>query len=320
MSKIVGIGEIVFDIIFRSGEVKSAVPGGSTFNAMVSLGRTAGLSHPDVPVMMISQLGDDAVGDMVMSFVASNHMDGSMMKRIPDTRTTLSVAMLNERNDARYEFFRDPAMPQFKADEIVFERGDLLLFGSFFALNEETSAETARLVRNAKEAGAIIYYDINFRKGHISELSKILPVIESNCALSDFVRGSSEDIFNIYGSTDALMVYREHLAHLCGNFICTKGAEVTEVFSGGELRARIKPRRIKTVSTIGAGDNFNAGFLYGLLREGYSKESVIDMKTSDWKKLLPVATKFSSNVCRSMFNYVDVEFINSISSPACTSR
>lgn len=38
---IVGIGETVLDIVFRNNQPQAAVPGGSVFNAMVSLGRTA---------------------------------------------------------------------------------------------------------------------------------------------------------------------------------------------------------------------------------------------------------------------------------------
>lgn len=37
MRKVIGIGETVLDIIFRDEQPISAVPGGSTFNAMVSL-------------------------------------------------------------------------------------------------------------------------------------------------------------------------------------------------------------------------------------------------------------------------------------------
>ena len=39
MRKIIGIGETVLDIIFKDGQPIGAYPGGSTFNAMVSLGR-----------------------------------------------------------------------------------------------------------------------------------------------------------------------------------------------------------------------------------------------------------------------------------------
>ena len=43
---IAGIGETVLDILFRNGQPQAAVPGGSVFNAMVSLGRTIGRSRP----------------------------------------------------------------------------------------------------------------------------------------------------------------------------------------------------------------------------------------------------------------------------------
>ena len=36
---IVGIGETILDIIFKNDQPVAAVPGGSTFNALISLGR-----------------------------------------------------------------------------------------------------------------------------------------------------------------------------------------------------------------------------------------------------------------------------------------
>ena len=36
--KIIGIGETVLDIVFREGQPQAAVPGGSVFNSMISLG------------------------------------------------------------------------------------------------------------------------------------------------------------------------------------------------------------------------------------------------------------------------------------------
>ena len=68
----------------------------------------------------------------------------------------------------------------------------------------------------------------------------------------------------------------------------------------------------KVVSTIGAGDNFNAGILYALVQNGIGKERMKSLSADDWAQLVPVAMKFSANVCGSMFNYVDPDFADSI--------
>ena len=56
MRKVIGIGETVLDIIFKDGKPIEAVPGGSAFNAMISLGR-AGVNTP-----FISEAGNDRIG------------------------------------------------------------------------------------------------------------------------------------------------------------------------------------------------------------------------------------------------------------------
>ena len=67
---IIGIGETVLDIVFKDNQPQAAVPGGSTFNAMISLGRTAGRQNKDLTLLMITQIGDDAVADIVTDFAA----------------------------------------------------------------------------------------------------------------------------------------------------------------------------------------------------------------------------------------------------------
>ena len=39
MKRVLGIGETVLDILFKNDQPMKAVPGGSTFNSIVSLGR-----------------------------------------------------------------------------------------------------------------------------------------------------------------------------------------------------------------------------------------------------------------------------------------
>ena len=63
MRKVIGIGETILDIIFRNNRPHTAVPGGSTFNGLISLGRLG------VPVSFISEVGNDHVGDIIRDFM-----------------------------------------------------------------------------------------------------------------------------------------------------------------------------------------------------------------------------------------------------------
>ena len=53
--KIFGLGETVYDILFKNNQPISAKPGGSVYNALISLGRL-GLNPA-----FISEIGDDKI-------------------------------------------------------------------------------------------------------------------------------------------------------------------------------------------------------------------------------------------------------------------
>ena len=306
--KIVGIGETVFDIVFKDGKPQAAVPGGSVFNAIISLGRTAGTAAGCAAsrVIMATQMGKDNASEIIIDFMRRNNVEITHAICVEGRQSTISLAMLDSRNDARYEFFRDSAMPKFQTPDIEFEPGDILLFGSFFAISPATRLQVKELVARARSQGAIIYYDINFRKGPHGNSPHIKEYIEENCALSTIVRGSSEDIGNIYGECTAAEAYRDHISSLCSNFICTKGADSTEVFSPG-LHAIYPVHKIETLSTIGAGDNFNAGVVYTLSQ--LLALAALTLGREEWDKIVTTAHLFSAEVCQSYENYVPEDFL-----------
>ena len=66
---------------------------------------------------------------------------------------------------------------------------------------------------------------------------------------------------------------------------------------------------METVSTIGAGDNFNAGFVYGLIKYGITREMLeTGLTTEQWDGLIDLAQQFSANVCGSIHNSIDSDF------------
>lgn len=312
MRKIVGIGETVLDIIFRDDRPTAAIPGGSTFNALISLGRTVGRKFPDVPVLMVTETGDDHVGDIVTSFMEENGVSSAAVTRNPGTQTHVSLAFLDSRNDAHYQFYKDHASASLQEERIsgiTFAKDDLVLFGSYFAINPRIRKYVRKLLMEANEKEAVIYYDINFRKNHLRDLQDTLPNIQENCRLSDFVRGSAEDFGYLFGTEDPEEIYRKHIAELCPNFICTCGAKPIHIFTETQ-HFTFPVKQIETVSTIGAGDNFNAGFIYALLALGIGKSgtSAATLSEADWAKIAGIAGQFSANACRSIYNYVDLDF------------
>ncbi|MEG1580093.1 MAG: PfkB family carbohydrate kinase, partial [Bacteroidaceae bacterium] len=185
MRNIIGIGETVFDIIFKNEEPTIAVPGGSTFNALISLGR-AGLN-----TLLISETGDDRVGRKICAFAKENGIDTSFINVCQGTKSPLSLAFLNAQNDAEYIFYKDHEHDQLDFLYPDIQPNDLVLFGSYYALNPVIREQVRSFLEYAKKCGAILYYDVNFRSAHRHEVVKLMPALLENFEFADIVRGST---------------------------------------------------------------------------------------------------------------------------------
>lgn len=303
MRKVIGIGETILDIIFKDNKPVAAVPGGSTYNAMVSLGRSG------VSAAFISETGHDRVGDYIIDFLRTNGVNADSVSVFPESKSPVSLAFLNENNDAEYIFYKDHphdrldfSVPDIHADDIV-------VFGSYYAVNPVIRAQVKGLLDMARDRGAIIYYDVNFRPSHKNEIMRVTPNLIENLELSDIVRGSDGDFETLYGRRDADKVYKSDISFYCKNFICTRGAEPVVLFGRGGVRREYPVEPAGTVSTIGAGDNFNAGLVYGLIRYGITRDMIVSgLSAEQWDGVVAHALAFASECCRDIYNYVSVEF------------
>lgn len=304
MRKVIGIGETVLDIIFKDNQPIGAVPGGSTYNAMISLGRAG------VPAQFISETGNDRVGQMIISFLEENGVSAEYINVFPDSKSPLSLAFLNEQNDAEYLFYKDHPHDQLDFVMPDVEKDDIVMFGSYYAINPVIRPQVKGFLDYARQKGAILYYDVNFRPSHKNEVMKLTPNILENLEMADIVRGSHEDFEVMYKKDDADKVYRAEISFYCKKFIYTQGSRPIELRAEGGLSKNYPiPSDIEVVSTIGAGDNFNAGLVFGMMKYGITRE-VIDrgLTEEQWDLLIDCGQRFSAECCKSLNNYISKEF------------
>lgn len=293
----------MLDIIFKNGKPIEAVPGGSTFNGIVSLGRAG------VKTVFVSETGNDRVGEYVRDFLRDNNVDTSAINVFQETKSPVSLAFLDKDNNADYIFYRDQKHDHMDFTYPDIQKDDIVVFGSFYAVNPALRPQVSGLLDFARQRGAIIYYDVNFRKAHQADVMKVTPNLIDNLEYADIVRGSKEDFEVLYKKDSADRVYRAETSFYCKRFIYTDGPNPVSVFSNNGFHKEYAMPKTETVSTIGAGDNFNAGFIYGMIKYGVTRDDVEQGLSEEvWDKLIATATAFSADCCKDIFNYISKEF------------
>ena len=108
-----------------------------------------------------------------------------------------------------------------------------------------------------------------------------------------------EDFDYLFGLQDADAIY-ERVRFLCSTLILTDGARSIRVFTP-EGCETYPVAKIDTVSTVGAGDNFNAGYIYAKLRG-------ID----DQSSRIAMAQRWSQDVCQQLGNNISDSLVKQL--------
>lgn len=270
-------------------------------NTAVSLGRAG------IRVEFISDIAADQSGDMIVRFLQENHVGTTHLNRYADGKTTVALAFLNERSEASYSFYSDLPGERLKGKLPVPGNDDIVLFGSFFSLADGIHEKLVTLLTKARKNEALVMYDPNFRKPHLADLQHVMPRILENFSFADISRGSDEDFLHIFTVREAADAYARIRTRDGQVLIFTRSDEDVSILAG-EQRISVPVPRIEPVSTIGAGDSFNAGVIHSLITMGIGHGQLPFLSADLWKQIAGNAIRFSQNVCMSLDNYISKDF------------
>ena len=206
----------------------------------------------------VGVLGEDAFGTLVKETLASSGVDVSHMREDPFVKTGLGISL--NRGADRAILTYDQSIRAVKAsmvtDELLAQTGHLHL-ASYYLL-EGVACEAVSLLRRAKALGLTVSFDTNWdpsEKWEIPpELWKLVDVFLPNeneiCLLSG--RKDPEEALEYFRSLVPVVVMKRG----------EKGA----VAVSKDQRFSLPSPPAQVADTVGAGDSFDGGFLYGFLR------------------------------------------------------
>lgn len=272
MGGIVCFGEALVDFLAEAPQHYLRYAGGAPANVAVAAARLG------TPTTFVGMLSRDAFGDFLLQSLEAAGVSTACVVRTDEANTALAFVSLDAEGERRFTFYRPPAADllfrpeHFKAECFT----DITVFHVCSnSLTEAPIAETTlEGVRRAREAGALVSFDLNWRFNLWPAGVDPRPRIWSVLREAEIVKLCAAELSFLaepLGSEDAAFdeIWRGHTQWL----LITDGAEplchLTRA-SRGELPAF----EVHAVNTTGAGDAFMGGLLSALVRENVSPDNL----------------------------------------------
>ena len=262
---IVALGELLIDFTPAGENTFTANPGGAPANVLVMAAKAG------CQTAFIGKVGKDHFGDQLIDTLAQNGVDVSAMRR-SDVHTTLAFVHLTENGDRSFTFCRnhsaDTLLSAQELDDNMLRSCKVFHFGSLSLTDEPAMSAIIAAIKTAKQAGAMISYDPNWRPAlwNNVELAKermALPLPDV-----DFMKLSDNEV-------ELLTPYsgiEEGAAWLLSQgmklVVVTMGSKGC-YYKTADMCGYLPAADVKVVDTTGSGDVFTGAMLSNLIESGF---------------------------------------------------
>ncbi|SLN14845.1 5-dehydro-2-deoxygluconokinase [Falsiruegeria litorea R37] len=244
------------EVLYAAMESRVQTPGGSVANTIAGAG-TLGLD-----AAFIGRVHDDALG----RFYADAMNEGGVdfvnppvpSGELPTSRSMIFVSPDGERSMNTYLGISSELSSEDVSKDVAGNSQIMFLEGYLFDKDKGKSAflEAARDCRDGGGKTGIAISDPFCVERHRADF---LSLIENEL---DFVIGNEDEIKSLF-ETDDLEAALAKTAEICPLVVCTRSGDGVSVLSNGQ-RIDVPVEKIVPVDATGAGDQFAAGFLYGM--------------------------------------------------------
>lgn len=288
MRKVIAIGELNQDIIYRDNIPVSSFMGGRIMN-MASSVAVAG-----IPVYAVSECGADGIGDMIVKSLVEHGVDVNSVDRYTDGETALSVIIENSKDDVsmisygRYPEDRfDVVWPRIDEDDIV-------VFGSFYSVDPLLREKLFEMITYAAERKAIIIYLPGFRNKRNFRITKVMTAILENLEISNIVIGHQEEMNWIFGEDEPDKLYKDRIAFYSPNYLHLDNNGTLSLFSGSQKKT-VPRDAVSRQDELGWHSGFYAGIIYGILNNDIKYNEIDCIDSVKWNNIIETAYAFANN-------------------------
>ena len=271
---IICAGESLIDLVSfagQNGEVQySPHVGGSILNSAIALGRLGADAY------YFGAVSNDTFGELIEDYLRDSKVQENFIIKT-NRPTTLAYADVSN-GVAKYTFVDEHSAGRLIDEDSLkpfvnkIKNAKALLVGGISLQVEPCGSSWQWLVEQVA-GGCVIYFDANIRPDFIEDKDKYLERFEQFTRKVDVIKISEEDYSYLYGEQDFEKVTAEWLDKGIKLIILTLGEKGVKVIYGGGKEISVGIELVKVVDTIGAGDSFNAGFLFDL-----DKQKMLDQK------------------------------------------
>lgn len=244
----------------------------------------AGLARLGTKSAMLTRVGDEHMGRFVREALGREGVDVSQVRTDPSRLTGLVVLGIGAGFDIPHIFFRercaDMGLCEDDVDEAFIGSARLLAITGTHLSTETTRRAVAKAVRAARANGTRVALDIDYRPvlwglaAAGEGASRYVESADATAALRellpdcDLVVGTEEEIAIAGGSADLLAALRAIRGASDAVIVMKRGALGCVIFESGPLRdlddgVAVESHAVEVFNSVGAGDAFLAGFLYG---------------------------------------------------------
>ncbi len=287
MRKIIAIGKCGLDILMLDNQPSASFPGGRILNAAALLGSRG------YNVTMVGECGADSVGDIVVSHLESLGVATRSIDRYTDgvTPTTVIFRHSDGRPTSTVDYERYPA----ESFDVVWPRidaDDIIIFGTFVALDERVRTRLLEIINYAAERNAIIVYAPGFSPTQVPRITRVMPAILENLELADIVITRTSDLQAIFNTSDAASAYRNHVSFYCHTMLnADSSTGRIELFNASATDSVEAPTPTDPLA-------WNAGIIAGvaetLIEQQLLRNSLDNLDQSQRKAIIATATTRAS--------------------------
>lgn len=262
----------------------------------------------------VGPISEDYFGNLMMEDFKEKNVGLDYIRR---TSFISMVAVVSEdgKGGNKYAFYGRNQMnttEHLQMEELPksFSQQDrLFCFGSVATTLSPSGQTLKKFANTQKETGSIILYDPNTRPSVITDREAYRVALENWVRIASIVKASEEDILFTYPDEVLEDVAQKWLDLGALAVFITLGEKGCSVYTnkGSEHFSGISGGHAAITSTVGAGDNFNAGILVGLAKEQRcTNEALSKMELSDWIGLAEYANQLAFNHLQRVNQSADV--------------